>query len=259
MKLVDTLLSFLFPRLCYLCGEPGDSFGLCKSCREKWARETFVRCPICSRNAAKCRCGFDCAEITDMRIGSMPNISLTFYCPSEVKDGDRVTERMIFLLKENGEFAEFFAAELAREIARRFEAEGEDPKKWILTYCPRSIENFLKNGVDQGEEVAKRLAKLLGCRLEKVFYSHRGAKEQKKLDAAERAENVNESVGIRASRVEPGACYLLFDDIITSGATVSRAAQLLRAHGAREVFPVSIARTIPRVKQRPHHSDRSGE
>ncbi len=259
MKIGDFLLSLLFPRICCLCGGREDSFGLCRECRLKWARETFVRCPVCGNNTLKCRCGFDCASVTDMRIGSMPNISLTFYCPSAQENEDRVTERMIYRLKERGNFADFFAGELAREIARRFEAAGEDPKEWIITYCPRSAENYMKYGVEQGLEVGKPLAKALGCRFAKVFFSYRGAREQKKLDdAARRAENVNDSIGIRPSRVEPGGRYLLFDDIITSGATVTRAAELLRENGAGEVFPVSIARTIPRGRRRASDPARGG-
>ena len=248
MKLWDSLLTLLFPKVCPLCGNASEDNGLCRECRTAYARETFLRCPNCGETAGKCVCGTDFAAVTKTRIGEMPHFSLTFYLPANQSGEERVTERMIFRLKERGEFADFFAGECARELNRRFEASGERIGDWTLTYAPRSTAKFLEYGVDQGEEVCRRTAKLLGCPFEKLFVRTRTAAEQKGLGEADRKVNAEESLIVRQNRVTPGGKYLLFDDIITSGATMSTAAQLLYENGAGAVFPFAIARTLPRKR-----------
>ncbi len=259
MRHKDTLLSLLFPPTCALCGNRAARDGLCEDCLKAFAAETFLKCPRCGNPADRCSCGEDFARDLPVRTDSEADsaaggrklYALTFYLPENRKkeDGEkRVTDAMILRLKEDGSFADFFAGELAREIGGLLERRGEDPRTWTVTWCPRSPEKFMKTGFDQGEEISRRLAKRLGSRSEALLLRADLSEEQKSLGAEQRRENAQTSLGVRRKKMKPGMKILLVDDILTTGSTVKASAELLYAAGAERVFPVLIAKTLPREK-----------
>ena len=63
----------------------------------------------------------------------------------------------------------------------------------------------------------------------------------------ERQENVQGAFRANQKKVE-GHVILLVDDVSTTGATLSSAAEALYTSGAKDVFAVTIARALP------HHS-----
>lgn len=246
MGILSFLVNLLFPSVCPLCGKASENGGLCTSCHERYLAELFEKCPVCGKAPSDCVCGAGFLAHTRTVLGGSSYCALCWYRT----DGDenRVTERMIWQLKKRGMFADFFAGELGRCLKMRFSAEGETPDGWILTYTPRSAKKYLKYGVDQSEEIGCRLAKHLGIPFQPLFERNEGL-EQKHLNARERMENAEDSLVIRKQKVVKGGKYLLLDDIITSGATMETAAKLLYFHGAGAVYPVAVARTMP--KKRP--------
>ena len=246
MSIFGKLMDILVPPVCAVCGKPGThGEELCDVCREKFVRECFEHCPICSKTAARCVCGDDFSSITRRTFGGRSSFSLTFY-KSERKFGesDRVTEKMIFALKERGAFADLFAREICRGLLPIFSEDGEDITKWIITYPPRSTENFMKYGVDQSEETADRMAKILGCRAKRTMLRGGRSAEQKNLTSEKRRENAESTLIPIRRNITDGGKYILLDDIITTGSTVRAAAEILYSCGAAAVFPVSIARDM---------------
>ena len=65
---------------------------------------------------------------------------------------------------------------------------------------------------------------------------------QKTLNSMERRINAERAYVLRECPIQ-GKNILLIDDVITTGATVSACARLLRQGGSNKVFPISIART----------------
>lgn len=244
------MLDLLCPPVCVYCGkESSGRTELCTDCTAAYFRERHMLCPVCGQTAADCECNCDFSRITRTMMGGKSHVSLTFYTGSQAAYAkDRITERLILRLKDKGQFAKFFADELSDEIERLFETAGMSLDGWILTYTPRSIGNFMKTGLDQSEEVTRHLAKRLGVPCRQTFVKVQGS-EQKTLNAEERMVNASETLVPRRQAIEEGGKYLLFDDIITSGATVMAAARHLYFCGAAEVFPVSIARNLPYGKQ----------
>ena len=64
------------------------------------------------------------------------------------------------------------------------------------------------------------------------------------LSAQERQENVRNAFLADREKVN-GQTILLMDDVSTTGATLSSAAEALYASGARDVYAVTIARALP--------------
>ena len=240
----NALLSLLFPAVCPLCGERAGAGGLCPECRRKYAEETFLRCPVCGLDAGKCVCGSGFAEDLPFAADGRRFLALTWYVPRNRGGGERVTDAMILKLKDSGAFADFFAGEMAREIRRLLARCGEDPGGWIVSYCPRAPEKFIKTGFDQGEELARRLAEELGCGMRRMFVRAESSAQQKSLGPEERKKNAGESLILKRSAAEPGMKVILADDIITTGSTMRAAAELLYGAGAEAVFPCAIARTL---------------
>jgi predicted amidophosphoribosyltransferase len=75
----------------------------------------------------------------------------------------------------------------------------------------------------------------------------RETRSQVGLSASERQENVNNAFLADKKKVS-GRNILLMDDVSTTGATLSSAAEALYVSGAKDVFAVTIARALP------HHS-----
>jgi predicted amidophosphoribosyltransferase len=88
---------------------------------------------------------------------------------------------------------------------------------------------------------ARLAAQRLGVPLIAPLHCTRHAREQHRLSRPERARNV---VGLFACTGRVPERVLLVDDILTSGATASAAAAVLRAHGARRVVASFLCRAI---------------
>ena len=246
-RLLRKGMELFYPPACAFCGKKcSGTTGLCLDCSAKYFRERRMSCPRCGQTVEFCNCDCDFPHISRTTVGGKTHMSLTFYTGSaEARDAGRVTEQMILSLKNNGYHAKFFAQELSDALIHLFEHSEYTLDEWILTYPPRSLHNFMKYGLDQSEEVTRHMAKQLGIPCRKTFVKEAGG-EQKSLSAEERIVNAEETLLPRKHAIVEGGKYLLFDDIITSGATVMTAARLLYSCGAAEVFPVSIARTLPK-------------
>lgn len=72
----------------------------------------------------------------------------------------------------------------------------------------------------------------------------RETRTQVGLSARERQENVKNAFFADGQKIS-GRNILLMDDVSTTGATLSSAAEALYASGAREVFALTIARALP--------------
>ena len=118
----------------------------------------------------------------------------------------------------------------------------------IVLPIPLGRKRFKERGYNQVAMVAMPLALQLGLSYSsKALVRARETRSQVGLSAIERRENVREAFLADVKKVN-GRNILLMDDVSTTGATLSSAAEALYASGAREVFAVTIARALP------HHS-----
>ena len=129
-----------------------------------------------------------------------------------------------------------------RELLRQ---SGEELEGWIVTYPPRSLNNLLKTGFDHGEILAVELARVLQVECRKTLLRN-SSKKQKELDSKERLDNAAEAFSVIPGSVSEGEKFILVDDVITTGATMSAAADLLYQNGAAIVVPTAAARTVGR-------------
>ena len=98
-----------------------------------------------------------------------------------------------------------------------------------------------RRGFNQAEILARELGGLCGLPVRTdVLYRIRKTSPQKLLGRAERLRNLHGAFGVSADW-KPCGNVLLIDDIYTTGATLERAAGILKKAGAQKVFFLTIS------------------
>ena len=166
---------------------------------------------------------------------------------------DGVPEKLIYHVKHQGD-PRVFAFVAERLAPRLLDAAatlptrapvGED-RPLLFTYPPRRRSAVREDGFDQAQRLAKALAVACdGDFAALIKRTHRKAREQKTLNAEERATNATSSYtlprGVAATVRD--RTVVVCDDLCTTGATMNHCAALLVEAGARSVVLCTVART----------------
>ena len=125
-----------------------------------------------------------------------------------------------------------FAELIAIIFENTLKAENYD----FITYVPVSGDGIRSRGFDQCEEIVRPLGRITGVEIKETVVTSSLKKTQSKLDRRNRMANVRGKfkMGERAESVE-GKRILLFDDILTTGATLKEISDILYENGAVKV------------------------
>lgn len=128
-----------------------------------------------------------------------------------------------------GELGTQLGRRLARQIPARYE---------LVVPVPLHVSRLRERGYNQAALIGGGLAEVLGLTVvEGVLVRLRPTGHQAKLDRQARLNNLRQAFSLRRQVAPPwaGRRILLVDDVLTTGATASAAAQVLRRTGARQV------------------------
>lgn len=136
--------------------------------------------------------------------------------------------------------ARHYAGAYGRLLALRVQADL--PRADLITWVPVSAKRRRERGYDQVELLAKAVAGELGIPAQKLLDKFRDNRPNSELRTQpERRANV---LGVYKA-VKPerfrGKRVLLLDDIVTTGATASECARVLRTAGAEEILFAALA------------------
>jgi predicted amidophosphoribosyltransferase len=251
---VSILKKLVFPPRCVACrcllpfdGEGGER-ALCLDCRAEWEIEKLTRCPDCRRAMLDCRCMPDMIR----NAGCAGLVRLVSYDPARPEGAANRITHNIKRIKDSDAF-DFLTAQLLMPIQKRLEEFELEITDMTVTFCPRRHSARRKYGFDQSEQLARRLATLGGAKFVALLERRHTIfdREQKRLTAAERLENTSRAVRLtRAGCQAAGERVILLDDVVTTGATFSACADLLRGAGVQLVIGACLAVAVkkPRVK-----------
>ena len=122
----------------------------------------------------------------------------------------------------------------------------------VITWVPLSRRRYVERGYDQAELLARALGSAAGAEVTPLLDKIRHTPAQSgRGGEAERRANVSGCYRSRSPGEIAGKRILLVDDIVTTGATLSEAARILRLAGAEEVLAATLART----RKKSHASD----
>lgn len=111
-----------------------------------------------------------------------------------------------------------------------------------VTWVPISKKRYHKRGYDQSQLLAKELALRLGIPAVPLLEKTRHTPPQsRQTDPGARRVNALDAYAPLGEMPE-GATVLLVDDVVTTGATLSECARVLRTAGVEKVYCVTLAR-----------------
>ena len=210
--MLDWLWSLLFPEKCILCKKvlKNGEIDLCKQCR-------------CDNSAFSHR---------KSSVPFLDSFAAVWYYEGSVRSS---------LLRYKFGGARSYASGYGRLLSMKLlEAY---PDGWdVLTWVPVSRMRKFRRGYDQVELIAAAVGKELGIRPTALLKKIRHNRPQSGLsEAAHRRANVLGAYRVMDPEQVSGKRILLLDDILTTGATASECARVLKTAGAKEVHCAAVA------------------
>jgi predicted amidophosphoribosyltransferase len=114
----------------------------------------------------------------------------------------------------------------------------------LVTSAPTSFARVWKRGFDLAAEAARIISGKLGRPYIKTMKRSLTSKRQARLTESQRRRMPRKTIRMRASVKKTKKTILLVDDVWTTGTTLLRCAETLRASGAKEVRAFSLFRSI---------------
>jgi ComF family protein len=250
--LVDSLFAVVFPTQCSICGgEVADASGLgvCRDCWLKVEAWEGISCELCglpiisehAADAAQVLCGvcrandpsFDLARTFGIYRGTLRLLILQL----KFRRRERLGKRL--------------GACLARFWERLGPLDDSDP--FLIVPVPLFHLRERARGFNQ----ARVLAEGLMCGIEKkqavrevriessVLARSRATLPQAGLKFQARKENVRGAFSVVKPKLVERRQIVLVDDVMTTGATLSACAAVLKKRGASRVYALALARATP--------------
>ena len=214
MKILDLIAHLLYPWKCVFCESVLKDTDICRECEEKLPY-----------------------TVGDSAMQKFPFIDK---CVSPLYYKDKV-RASVHRYKFGGcsAYSRRYAALMSDCVENNLDCRSIDVISWI----PLSKKRLRQRGYDQARLLAEEIAAKTGlpCRqlLQKV---KNNSAQSLTRDAKQRRENVAGVYALDDGADVSGLRILLVDDVVTTGATMSEAARILRKAGAKSVFGVTLAR-----------------
>lgn len=208
----NVFLRIFFPARCIACRKalPGDDYGVCPEC--------LLKLPFAAKKSF-----------------NLPYLKACYAPFTYTGPVASALHRLKFSKKPP------YAKPLARFMA---ECLPQDLQADFVTFVPISPKRKKERGFDQSEELARHVASLLGLPLAETLVKTLENRRQSSLPASLRKGNV---IGVyEPAKTFPfgkGQKFLLIDDIVTTGATLSEAAKTLLFAGVESVTGLAAAKT----------------
>ena len=212
MKLYYRLMDILYPPKCVLC-------------KRLLSKEETDLCGSCRREASE-------YPLRKTKPQFLDSFAAVWYYEESVRGS---------LLRFKFRGARSYAAAYGRFVAMKLlqtQPEGFD----VLTWIPVSPLRKLRRGYDQVELIARAVGRELDMTPVSTLKKIRHNRPQSGITGAEkRKANVLGAYRAVSPEKVAGKRVLLLDDILTTGATMSEAARVLKTAGAKEVHGAAVA------------------
>ena len=216
MKLTEFFLDLLYPPKCVFCGSLLDR------------REKKTVCPDCRHELVIRRKGF----------GLPTEGSCVSICFAPLQYENTVRDS---LRRYKFEGKQFYASTYAEIICKAFNNGELDCD--IITWVPLAKGRLWKRGYDQAKLLAEELSRRTGIPCRQTLVKRKNIRPQSSMKSAgDRIKNIRNVYRPADNCSLQGKKVLLVDDIVTTGATLSEAASILKKCGATEIRAAAAAR-----------------
>ncbi len=216
--MLDKLISLISPHHCVVCSDIAD--GMCKKCMLQLKPFNLHNCILCGyglNTGNRCCSSCELANVNQLIIVKMS------------KD----LRKLLHEYKYNNKRA--FCKVLAQIVSNNIDNTG---RSYIIVPLPPSSKHRRQRGYDHILNIVRHLSKMTNCEYEMVLkrktnFRQVGADRQTRFIQAENAF-------ISRYPLSPNRTYVIFDDVITTGATITSAVRALRSGGARKIQILAI-------------------
>lgn len=233
---VDALVDLVFPPRCAACWRPlaaGRRPMLCATCRARLTADRAERCPLCAADQSGELEGEFCVHCYGKGLRFDSALTLGGY-QDELREAVLQTKR-----PRHEPLAQALAEVVWQRHAEQFRAWQIDS----VAPIPMHWRRRLSRGVNCPHVLAETLSRRLGVPHEgRALRRRRATREQFHLEQDQRRRNVRGAFVVRQPLRWLGRRVLLVDDILTTGATCSEAARMLKRAGAAWVAVAVVAR-----------------
>jgi len=250
---LGSIFAAVFPSECRLCRAPLANLSrlpVCDECLAKINPITGLRCHVC---------GDSLPSATPVADGGP---TLCAACRQELPAFAHASSYGAYLdeLRELIHLLKYQQVRSAAGVLGRLLAQAAEPlfsaddglaaaESVLVLPVPLHAGKFRERGFNQAELIAqaalRELGRNSGRNLEfdtTVLFRRRATESQVGMSREQRRENIRGAFTVSREHVA-GREVLLIDDVMTTGATVSECARVLRAAGAKAVFVVTVARS----------------
>ncbi|MCL2098963.1 MAG: double zinc ribbon domain-containing protein [Oscillospiraceae bacterium] len=226
-KYIQKLTDLVFPQKCAGCGKISERV-MCAGCMAEITQLSMQYCARC--RAPPYLCG--CKKIENIKELIFPY----FYYGEKLKFA-------VYKLKKSNLYYinEFFAKSMYYSLEESDKIEFEEID--FIACGPRARKSFNIYGYNQAEKLAKLIAGYSGIKFKRALKPAGNQQEQKTLSQSERFLNVRDKFIINKKIDINNENIIIIDDVVTTGATLSECAKVLKAAGANEIYALCAAST----------------
>lgn len=206
-------INLFFPERCAFCGGLID-FGkhLCGECEKKYERKNT------------------CTVLGDVKVYSACKYNGLNRSVVLGAKNDRDGSKLDFMAYEISRCLCAFRPKIKREID-------------IIIPVPLHRTSKLLRGYNQSAKISRELSRLLGIPTVNAVKKIRRTKQQKTLNAKQRADNLTGCFAISGKADLGGKCVLIIDDLTTTGATLAELCRTLESADCKEIICATFAKT----------------
>lgn len=234
--LLDNMWSFIldliFPKFCASCKKEGRY--LCSDCSREIQMNHYSFCPVCKNktpNLQKC---------------PLHKTYLKFFFSPFSYDNTAI-KNLIHNFKY--EFIKSIGHELAYFQIQTIKNSSiyklilENPQNFLITAVPLHKKRLTWRGFNQSEILAKEISQKSNIKLFSELKRIKNTKPQIDMtDHKQREQNIKGAFICEDNKKIKNKTIILIDDMITTGATMEECARILKKHGAKEIWGLTVAK-----------------
>lgn len=233
-EFIKNILFYMTVPKCVCCRKKLDisDRALCRECVIEYEKSKDRACSVCFKSIGECKCPNEYLE----RHAVHKLIKVFRYKPSTDPNERVAQNELIYNVKRvnRRDLIDYISDELIISIKNSLKCED-----FVITNVPRKRSRVLEYGFDHSEQIAKSVAKKLDIKYVKLLKSKLKA-PQKKMHGEQRIKNA-EFEYLKNTESVKGRKVIIFDDIVTTGASMGSCAMLIKGLGAKEIIGACIA------------------
>ena len=230
-KILNSLISCIFPSLCISCGRKTEENILCKRCLEKIEFLSPPLCKMCSQPLKKKEI-YICNKCKGENFFYDQLISAVYYKEPIIS--------LVHLFKYN--YYDFLGEFFSSLIVKQLNTLGFNYKEFdFITNVPSHPVRIKERDYSPTKLLAYQCAQKIKIPFQEVLICKYLHKSQTKLSFRERQTNVK---GVFESKDDvKGKKIILIDDIVTTKATLSECSKVLKEKGAKYIVGLTLAKS----------------